>query len=215
MVQLTGLSWEFDCLAKFEQELPEYEKELCVFTDLLSGASLDLEFASLEDVLGFQVGLIKNLKGPGKYDVALKARKTTFGLRRDHRRALYFPLEMPPVRFIDRMEEELDALSVCIGGTHKILNLIGRPTRDDRGTFGDADCENLQNFNLAYVPQHVAFEEASRREFKEPIQVRDTFLDLGYGEEMSNCLFGQAMEMFKDETRSVSLLKVQKRLFSN
>lgn len=59
------------------------------------------------------------------------------------------------------------------------------------------------------------FEEAERREFTEAKDVRDAFLKLGYGKEMSDCLFGQAMEMFKDETRSVSLWAVQRGVLSN
>lgn len=137
LVQLTGLSWEFDCLAKFEQELPEYRHVLSKFTDLFSGASLGLEFPSLEDIVGFKVGLIEKQKGPGKYDVALHASKTMFGLIRPHKRALYHPAIIRPASLIVNMDEELDAVSICVGGTHNILNLLGRstpPTQEDIST---------------------------------------------------------------------------------
>lgn len=145
LVQLTGLSWEFDCLAKFEQELPEYRHVLSKFTDLFSGASLGLEFPSLEDIVGFKVGLIEKQKGPGKYDVALHASKTMFGLIRPHKRALYHPAIIRPASLIVNMDEELDAVSICVGGTHNILNLLGRSTPPTRRHFHIANCEKLQN----------------------------------------------------------------------
>lgn len=66
MVQLTGLSWEWDCLAKFEQQLPE-SKLLSKFSDILGTATADLSFTSLEYILGFEIKLAESINGPRAY----------------------------------------------------------------------------------------------------------------------------------------------------
>ncbi len=84
LVQLTRMSWQFDCLAKFEKALPGAER-LGQITDLFMGSSVYLEATTLDLLVGCRVGLIRRKPNvrevvPCTYQVGLDMFGTVFGL---------------------------------------------------------------------------------------------------------------------------------------
>lgn len=191
LVHLTGLSWQWDCLAKFEQDLPGHDF-LCPCSDLLGGSYVDLEFSSLEHLLGFNIGFIEGEMGPGTSDVGLAARGTTFRLSTEDG-AVYYPVRLEgSVPDLEEKDRNIDALCLPVGGKH--------------------------DFNLAYVPKHIDFERAKGKEFKDANLVREAFVSLAYGEQMSDAMFNKAWDMLHEKKRRVepvTLLDVQRRLLSD
>lgn len=182
LVQLAGLSWEWDCLSKFEQQLPE-SKFLHNFSDILSSVSADLAFSSLEDLLGFNVKLIDAVNGPGAYQVALQAHGTIFGLKSTLDGAINVPEQLSHATLIEDSDEELDALCISVGGMH--------------------------DFNLAYIPKNADFRNVEGIQFSRAKDVKKEFLGLGYREQMTDLLFSQASNMLLQE-KTVSLMSVQR-----
>lgn len=191
-MRLTGLSWEWDCLAKFEQNLRHFTC-LCPFTNILNGARDDLDFVGLEHILGFNVGFFEGEDGP---EIRLEARGTTFGLTSTQGAAMYYPENLQsPATLLESDEEScqvIDALCVHIGGKN--------------------------HFNLAYIPQHERFEQTKEERFNDVKRVRKAFIALGYGKQMSDALCDKAFHLMKDKSRhakSVTLLSAQDRLISD
>lgn len=191
MVQVADLRWEWDCLAEFEQNLPHAKNVLGYFTDKLSSYSADLMFPGLDDILGFKIKLMKTPKGPGAHRVTLTAWGTTFGLRKTLNGAIYKPVTLPgspKEQIIENSDEDIDHFRISVGGGH--------------------------NFNLAYIPKNEKITKSYRKRFGDAKTVRQKFLGLGYGEQMSTLLYERAFLNLEDE-QEVSLRSVQEGLLTS
>lgn len=85
---------------------------------------------------------------------------------------------------------------------------------------GEAELEDLclnitgvHDCNLAYIPKHRKFETKTNLDFDRKKDVKKAFLELGYGERMSDALCRNAGRMIL-RVKTVSLRAVQKNLVS-
>lgn len=128
---------------------------------------------------------MESLDGPGAYQGALQADVTTFGLKSTLNGAIFTPQRLSQATLIEDSDEEIDVLSISVGGKH--------------------------DFNLAYVPKNRYLKAAEGMQFSRAKDVRIQFFVLGYGEQMSDLLFRKATSLLLQE-KSVALMFVQRSL---
>ncbi len=155
LVQLTEMSWQFACLARFEQALPGADRWKAV-TDLFKGSSIDLEATSLCQLVGCRVGLIRRRLNENEavqsiYRVGLDMFRTVFGLSTSDTGIRRPELLESATMFAQ--DEITDFLIMSIGGVH----------------------------NLAFIPKNQDFNTFQGRPYANPMEVHHYFMQLGYG----------------------------------